>query len=241
MSQRLYLAPELVAGATRTLDSDDSHYLARVLRLKAGAALRCFDGSGGEWDARLSTSSTKASVITLGELVRSDPEPQRRMHLAQGWLKGQAMDQTVQKATELGISDFWPVVATRSNVKLDDARTRNRGRHWQRIARAAAEQSERLFLPVVHEPRKLEDFLAAAPCDQLLFLEPGCDPLPSVLPERSLALLVGPEGGWTAEECKMARAAGAGLYGLGKLVLRAETAPLAALAAIRHGWGWASS
>ncbi|MDH3643516.1 MAG: 16S rRNA (uracil(1498)-N(3))-methyltransferase [Gammaproteobacteria bacterium] len=240
MSQRLYLAPELAAGATRTLDSDDSHYLARVLRLKAGAALRCFDGRGDEWDARLTTSSTRASVVTLGELIRSVPEPGHRLHLAQGWLKGQAMDQTVQKSTELGISDFWPIVATRSNVKLDEARTRNRVRHWQRIARSAAEQSERLFLPVVHDPQRLADFLAAAPCDQLLFLEPGCDPLPSDVPEQSLGLLVGPEGGWAPEESQAARAAGAGMYGLGSLVLRAETAPLAALAAIRHGWGWAS-
>jgi len=238
MSQRLYLAPPLAAGAERTLDAEDSHYLVRVLRLKSGSQLRCFDGAGSEWLAHLSQASTRASVVSIGELVRSAPRPDAELHLAQALLKGQAMDQTVQKATELGISDLWPLVASRSNVRFDDARAQNRMRHWQRIARSAAEQSERLFLPRLHTPRSLKDFLDAPPCPLLLFLEPGCEPLPSNLPYGTLALLVGPEGGWTDDECNLARRADARLYGLGDLVLRAETVPLAALAAVRHGWGW---
>ena len=238
MSQRLYLPPPLAPGTQRTLDADDSHYLIRVLRLKTGAELRCFDGRGSEWTARLTKSSTRASEVTLGELTRSQPEPDHALHLAQGWLKGQAMDHIVQKATELGASDLWPIMASRSNVKIDDARTANRMRHWQRISRGAAEQSERLYLPALHAPRSLEDFLTDVTCQRLLFLQPGCEPLPRDLPRASLALAVGPEGGWTAQECEMAQRANASLHGLGSLILRAETAPVAALAAVRHAWGW---
>jgi 16S rRNA (uracil1498-N3)-methyltransferase len=238
MSQRLYLPPPLLAGAEHSLDSEDSHYLVRVLRLKTGAALRCFDGRGNEWAAQLSRSSTRSSVVTLGQLVRTSDQPTTGLHLAQGWLKGQAMDQTVQKATELGVTDIWPISATRSNVKLDAGRTEGRMRHWRRIARSATEQSERLYLPTLHEPRSLEEFLAALPCERLLFFEPGNPPLPTDLAKQTLALLIGPEGGWTPDECALAKLANADLYGLGDLILRAETAPLAVLAAIRHGWSW---
>jgi len=238
MSQRLYLSPPLAEGAERTLDSDDSHYLVRVLRLKSGAGLRCFDGEGNEWDARLTHASTRASVVSLEGLVRSAAAPDIELHLAQAWLKGQAMDHTVRSATELGVSDVWPIIASRSNVRLDDARAEGRVHHWQRIARSAAEQSERLYLPRVHAPRSLQEFLEVPPCELLLFLEPGSEPLPNVLPRASLALLVGPEGGWSADECAMAKRANAAQHGLGDFVLRAETAPLAALAAVRHGWSW---
>lgn len=238
MNQRLYLSPPLSVGVERTLDSEDSHYLVRVLRLKPGAHLRCFDGEGSEWAAQLTRSSTRASVVRVAELVRCEGPCELQLHLAQGWLKGPAMDQTVQKATELGISDFWPISAARSNAKIDDARAHGRMRHWQRIARSATEQSERLYLPRLHAPRGLSEFLGRPPCPKLLFLQPGCEPLPTNLPRQALALLVGPEGGWTPDECNMARHANADLHGLGSLILRAETAPLAALAAVRHGWGW---
>ena len=238
MTQRLYLSPPVLVGADRTLDAEDSHYLVRVMRLKPGARLRCFDGEGSEWAAHLTRANTRASTVELGELLRYEDPFEPLLHLAQGWLKGQAMDQTVQKATELGISDFWPIAASRSNVKLDESRTRNRMRHWRRIARSATEQSERLYFPSIHAPRNLADFLVHAPCEKLLFLEPGCEPIPTSLPLQAMVLLVGPEGGWTSDECAMAKRAKADFRGMGGLVLRAETAPLAALAAVRHSWHW---
>ncbi|MCZ6709069.1 MAG: 16S rRNA (uracil(1498)-N(3))-methyltransferase [Gammaproteobacteria bacterium] len=238
MNPRLYLSPPLSKGAERTLDSEDSHYLARVLRLKPGAQLRCFDGEGSEWLAELTTSNARAIVVTLAKLVRFEHRPNFELHLAQGWLKGQSMDQVVQKATELGITDFWPISAARSKVRIDESRTYNRMHHWQRIARSATEQSERLYLPRLHQPRNLDDFLKRPPCKTLLFLEPGCAALPTDLARQSLVLMVGPEGGWTTEERNMAERTNAHLHSLGDLILRAETAPLAALAALRHGWEW---
>ncbi|MFP6814908.1 MAG: 16S rRNA (uracil(1498)-N(3))-methyltransferase [Pseudomonadales bacterium] len=238
MNPRLYLQPPISEGAEFTLNSEDSHYLGRVLRLKHGNQFRCFDGGGSEWSAQLTTANPRASAVTVGELVRFEHPPQFELHLAQSWLKGQSMDQVVQKATELGISDFWPISAARSNVRIDESRTRSRMQHWQRIARSATEQSERLYLPRLHQPRDLGDFLKRPPCESLLFFEPGCPTLPTDLARQTLVLLVGPEGGWTTEERNMAQHANAHLHGLGDLILRAETTPLAALAALRHGWQW---
>ncbi len=90
----------------------------------------------------------------------------------------------------------------------------------------------------MHEPRRLEAFIDERPCQRLILLDPGAAALPRELPFESMALLVGPEGGWTEQERERSEAAGADRYGLGELILRAETAPIAALAAVRQTWGW---
>jgi 16S rRNA (uracil1498-N3)-methyltransferase len=238
MSRRIYLEASLLPGATLRLDPDQSHYLTRVMRLKAGDALRCFDGSGREHAARLAEPNPRSCSIEIAEELRNAAPATVRLHLAQAWLKGQAMDLVIQKATELGVTDIWPIEAVRSNVKIDAGRAAGRLLHWRGIAKSATEQSERLFLPKVHEPRRLEALLTERPCQRLILLDPGASPLPGALPFDSLALLVGPEGGWTQQERELAEAAGADRYGLGDLVLRAETAPIAALAAVRQSWGW---
>jgi 16S rRNA (uracil1498-N3)-methyltransferase len=238
MSRRIYLEASLEVGETIRLDPENSHYLTRVMRLKAGDALRCFDGTGREHAARLANPNPRSCSIEIAQELRHSAEPPLKLHLAQGWLKGQAMDSVIQKATELGVTDIWPIEAMRSNVRIDAGRTARRLLHWRGIARSSTEQSERLFLPRLHEPRRLEAFVDHRPCQRLILLDPGAAALPGGLPFDSLALMVGPEGGWTEHERQMAEAAGADRCGLGNLVLRAETAPIAALAAVRQSWGW---
>jgi 16S rRNA (uracil1498-N3)-methyltransferase len=238
MAHRLFLPPSLRAGEARTLSAEHGHYLTRVLRLKPGAEVACFDGTGREFDARLSEASGKTVRLQIEALVRSEPQMPPPLHLALGWLKGQAMDTVTQKATELGISDFWPITASRSNVKINRQRTAGRVEHWQKIACHAAEQSTRLFVPTVHEPISLVEYLQLHTSVPKIMLHPGHPPMGTELPHTPLALLVGPEGGWTASEVDAARAAGASVHGLGEWILRAETAPLAALAGIRQLWSW---
>ena len=238
MSRRLYLETSLRPGETVRLESENAHYLTRVMRLKAGEALRCFDGAGREHAARLADAKGRSCSIEIAEELRIAREPSLRLHLAQAWLKGQAMDSVIQKATELGVTDIWLIEAMRSNVKIDAKRAAGRLQHWRGVARSATEQSERLFLPRLHDPRRLEALLNEPPCERLILLDPGAAALPGVLPYESLALLVGPEGGWTGHERQLCEAAGAHRHGLGELVLRAETAPIAALAAVRQSWGW---
>ena len=220
------------------LNTQRSHYVSHVLRLRPGAELICFDGTGQEFNAILQTSKGKLASLVVGKLTRTPAQPSPALHLAVGWLKGQAMDTVMQKATELGASDLWPVTATRSNVKISPQRTASRLEHWQKIATHAAEQSARLFVPTVHEPVSLTGYLGAHPDLTKVLLHPGYPPLKANLAYAPLALLVGPEGGWTDEEIATATSAGATPHGLGERILRAETAPLAALACIHQLWGW---
>ncbi len=238
MKHRLYIPAPLETGQTIRLDPTKAHYLSRVLRLHKGSELLCFDGLGTAWNATLEDDSARSAALRLIEVVLRQVPPEPRLHLVQGLLKGNGMDQVVQKATELGATDIWLIDARRSNVSLTGERLERKLEHWQRIVESACEQCGQLHLPILRKPQPLAEFLQSPPMAQLIMLTPGAAALPLSLPAGPLALLVGPEGGWSDEEQSLATARGVALQGLGALVLRAETAPLAALAAIRHGWGW---
>ena len=238
MGHRLFLPAPLQSGEALILDTERGHYIARVLRLKRGDRFSCFDGTGQEFAAEVANARGKSVTVQIGELLRAETQPPVSLHLAIGWLKGQAMDTVVQKATELGVSELWPVAANRSNVRISAQRTAGRLTHWRKIATHAAEQSARLQVPSVHQPITLADYLAADPTLPKVMLHPGHEPMGADLPRGALALLVGPEGGWTADEVAAAIAAGASVHGLGELILRAETAPIAALACVHQLRGW---
>lgn len=239
MKHRLYLPPPLSTGAEITLDAERAHYLVRVLRLTRDTRLICFDGEGSAWASTLTTASPKAATLRLDELLEQRPPPVAALHLAQGLLKGAAMDQVIQKATELGVTDLWLVAAARSNVSLDRSRMERKLEHWRKIIQNAAEQCHQLHLPRLHGPLPLTDCLVALSETHLIMLDPGAPALPLQVDGDAIAILIGPEGGWSEPERDLAAGHGVHRHGLGPLILRAETAPLAVLAAIRHGRGWA--
>ena len=243
MKHRLCL-PELHGMAEKglgrqiELGRDHAHYLARVLRMKPGVRLTLFDGQGSEWQAAVVSLSQAAASVVVESAARSEPRP-AELVLAQAWLKGSAMDTVVQKSVELGVTRIHPVLTERSNVRLDAQRMARKLTHLQRIAVSAAQQCETLWLPAITPLANLSDVLAMDRPGRTLFFDPGqAPPEPGDAPEP-LTLLIGPEGGWSDGERALA-AADATVHpaGLGPLVLRAETAPLAALAAIRQSWGW---
>lgn len=235
---RLYVPPPVRPGGTLALDRDRAHYLIRVLRLRRGQEIECFDGRGRAWSATLTDASSRSATLHVGDLVADEPEPEPRLHLVQGLLKGDSMDLVVQKATELGATDLWPVRAERSNVPADPARLERKHGHWQRITENAAEQCGALHVPRLHRVQDLDAFLAVVPQVAVILLDPGAPTLPRSFPRTATCVLVGPEGGWSDGEREQVLSAGAERYGLGKRILRGETAPLAALAALRHGWEW---
>ena len=220
------------------LDSDRAHYLHRVLRLRVDAELSVFDGRGREWRARLTQSNPRHCALTVVELIRSEPPP-TPLVLAQSWLKGGAMDTVVQKAVELGATAIWLLKAERSNVKLDTRRRDNKLAHLARIAMAAAEQSGAVWLPALTQIDSLSALLERTQNLRAIVLDLTQTPL-AVAPEpEPLLLVVGPEGGWSESERAQIRKNEQVLtMGLGPGTLRAETAPLAALSAVRHSWGW---
>ncbi|MGE0625178.1 MAG: 16S rRNA (uracil(1498)-N(3))-methyltransferase [Pseudomonadales bacterium] len=243
MKHRLCL-PALAAvaepgtGTAVTLSSEQAHYLGRVLRLKPGEEVGLFDGRGREWGARLVSISSREASAEIVCLTRSEPAPEPLV-LVQAWLKGSAMDTVVQKAVELGVTGIRLLSADRSNVKLDERRLANKIAHLNRVARSAVEQCESLWLPELSCVNGLRTLLDTPADSRVLFLDPGAPPLSAGSNPAPITLVVGPEGGWSEAERRLALADPAvTAAGLGDLTLRAETAPLAALAAIRQDWGW---
>ena len=224
-------------GTRINLTAEEAHYLGRVLRLRAGAAIGLFDGAGSEWLAEVSSIDGRQATATITELGRTEASP-NALVLVQSWLRSSAMDTVVQKSVELGATAIWLMDADRSNVRADPRRRANRLAHLARIRRSAAEQCETLWLPDLEPVGSLADVLRAERPGRTLFLDLDRPPLTTDAPEP-LTLLIGPEGGWSAQERALAEATESVVpAGLGPLTLRAETTPLAVLAAIRQSWHW---
>jgi len=241
MTHRLYLSElqdSSTADSTIELNRQQSHYLSRVLRLKTGAELLCFDGRGTEWLATMTTVDNRRCTLTLRDKIRQQTATRPILTLAVSWLKGAAMDTVMQKATELGVDTIQVLRSERSNVQLDEKRTANKLHHWHQITISAAEQCGRLFVPEVAAPMNLVDLLEDGFDGQRLMLDLDAPLLDAGSERQALSLLVGPEGGWTDSERALASSHNVPLCGLGGLTLRAETVPLAALAAVQHSWGW---
>ncbi len=216
------------------LTREERHYLCDVLRLPDGAALEVFDGVGGRYPAIL----VAGTVLELGARV-AEPPPARPLVLAQALVKGDKMELVIQKATELGVQAIAPFAAARSVVRLEGDRASERVQRWQRIADEAARQSGRAdvhrVLPIVPFPKLLERSVAEGVRPLVLFERERSRRLSEALAANPgpAHLVIGPEGGFADEEIAAADQAGSETVTLGRLVLRTETAGLAALCVAR--------
>jgi 16S rRNA (uracil1498-N3)-methyltransferase len=238
--RRLFVEVRLAPDTSLTLDPERSHYLCRVLRQRRGDHVLLFCGDGNGYDARIDAADTRACEVHIGDIVATEPAPRLRLHLAQAMIKGDRLDFVLQKATELGVTDVWLVETTRTEVHIEGPRISRRESHWQRIVESAAEQSGRLRLPTLHAPIAFADLLAQPPARQLFLLDPDAPPMTGAPAFDDTMLLVGPEGGFSDDERNDALARGARAMGMGSLILRADTAPVAALAVLRQAWGWSA-
>lgn len=230
--------PDASPGEERALGAPLSHHLVRVLRLREDAPLLAFDGAGHEFRARLLDAGREAR-IRVGELVREEQPPRLALELWVGVSRRTRMEWTLEKAVELGVTTIRPVLAEHSRTRLDDRQAARKLEHWRAVATAAAAQCGRTRLPDLELPRPLADLWELAPGATRLFLSPGAGIALTSLPAPAgrLALLVGPESGFSEAECRRAADAGWQPVRLGPRVLRAETAGPAALAAIQALWG----
>jgi 16S rRNA (uracil1498-N3)-methyltransferase len=238
---RLFSTERLQPHATVSLDGERAHYAGRVLRLRAGDELIVFDGSGGEYGARIDQVTKREMHISTGSHVAREAESALQLHLVQALAKGEKMDFVVQKATELGAVRISPVHTDHSVVKLAGERAAKRRDHWQKVAQSACEQCGRNRVPIVDAPQSLLNWMGDNAASELprFMLQPGAsDSLAALRPNGpGVILLVGPEGGFS--EAEYARAAAAGLQAvrLGPRILRTETAAIAALSAAQAAWG----
>ncbi len=224
---RLFVRGELSESARLELDAKQANYLGNVMRLGEGAELLVFDGSSGEWLARIVEAGKKRMTLSVERQTR-EPEVIPDVWLAFAPVKRNQTDWLVEKATELGVAKLLPVMTRRTiaeRVKLE---------RLEAIAIEAAEQCGRTRLPEIAEPQPLTRFLEhRAPGRTLYFAdEAGGETAASAFKPGPAIILTGPEGGFTEEERAAIRAAPDTVpVSLGPRILRAETAALAALAA----------
>lgn len=239
---RIYHPHRLSEGADTCLEESASNHVLRVLRLRAGAELRLFDGSGDEFEATLTGSAGGRAQVRIGRRHTRDVESPLLITLAQGISRGERMDLTLQKSVELGVHRIVPVVTAHTQVRLSGERLERRHQHWQGVIAAACEQCGRTRLPELLPVVTLDEWLDSNPEPESLRLvldhraEHRLGSLPR--PDRAVTLLIGPEGGLEESEIAAAgRRAGYVPLGLGPRILRTETAGLAALAALQTLWG----
>ncbi len=155
-----------------------ARHLTTVLRLKAGAPLVLFDGSGFEFEAVLEKADKKHTLVSISRMHGPAVESSLRVTLAQGVSRGERMDYTVQKAVELGVAVIIPVLTDRSVVRMDEKSALRKQQHWQQVVMSACEQSGRVRLPQVQLPVSLDTFLASKqPANLKLLLDPKADML----------------------------------------------------------------
>ncbi|MGE5625088.1 MAG: 16S rRNA (uracil(1498)-N(3))-methyltransferase [Bacillota bacterium] len=234
--------PKPLRGETRVqLSPTAARHVLTVLRLKPGATMTLFDGSGFEFPGTLDETDKKHAWVTLSGMHGPVVESPLKVTLAQGVSRGERMDYTVQKAVELGVADIVPVLTERSVVKLDAASAEKKRQHWQGVAVGACEQSGRVRVPEVQPPVSLASYLATSTVAGLKLLldsQAGSSLDDMAGPEDGgVTLLVGPEGGLSESEVALAVRVGFKGLKLGPRILRTETAALVALSLLQSAWG----
>lgn len=241
-TSRVFIHPDHVplVNERLPLTDDQSHHLLKVLRCRAGDTVHLFDGAGRSWVATLAPEGRRTCYAHINSELPPVPKPWPLV-ACMALLKGDALDRAVQKCTEIGTTAIVLLDTEFTSVARDDAQRGRRLEHLNRIVSSACEQSGAGWRPGLTGPSSLREALTGdllVSSRQKIVLHPKGDPLPITLPRLPTALFTGPEGGWSDVELSDLAAAGARVFRLGSQVLRAETAPLAGLVAIRHGWGW---
>lgn len=240
---RIFVAADRLGAAQVTLAKDAHHYLTQVLRLRAGDPVTVFDGLGTEVAAQVDGQDAHTTTLSLGSRTAVISRG-ARITLLQAIPKGERMDWLTEKATELGVCTIVPMITMRSVVKPAAAATKLR--RWRTLASEAARQCGRADVPIIEDPVTFDKAIAAAAtiARKALLWESAPGPALRSLfpPEQNLsgvpvALVIGPEGGFAAEEVAAAEAQGFIAARLGDRILRVDTAAITALAIVQSAAG----
>ena len=232
--------PNRSADAAIALPSAGAYHVVRVLRMREGAPLILFDGSGIDHHAEIVRIEGDKVSVRLGNSTPGTAESPLRITLVQGVSRSDRMDWTLQKATELGVAAIAPVLTSRSVVRLDAKQAEKKQVHWRGIVIGACEQCGRSRIPAVSTPMPLRDYFTKVRKEGMrLVLSPSAPALLTgiaSLPNK-VELLIGPEGGLDDDELLAAQKAGFMPVRLGPRVLRTETAAVVALTVFQALWG----
>ena len=246
MHARFYHPVKITVGQIIELSTENKHHAARVLRLRKGDAITLFNGHGGEFSAHIENISKSSTTVLIDTYHDIECESPLHIELAQAICVNEKMDWIIQKTVELGVTCIQPITTDRSIVHLSDERSSKRLQHWQKIVISACEQCGRNHVPQILPLITLLEWLsqkktAQSEHDVRFMLSTtateGLRDIPKPPTDANLALVIGPEGGFTQEEEAAILHTGFISVRLGKRVLRTESAALAAIATMQALWG----
>ncbi|MBN3525891.1 16S rRNA (uracil(1498)-N(3))-methyltransferase [Paenibacillus apiarius] len=253
--QKYFIAPEQFGEQHIQITGNDAHHIMNVMRAKPGAIVLVSDGASREAKAAIERCENGTVEARIVELLDADREPAVLVSIAQSLPKGDKMELIIQKCTEIGAGRFIPFVSERTIVQYDQKKEAKRLERWGKIAKEAAEQSHRNRVPAIDSAvswKALAEHFSGHDLVLLCYEDEAGTLLRDVLepfyktfhsetaqPQQAARILViiGPEGGFSAREVEAAVAAGARCVSLGRRILRAETAGMAACACIMYQFG----
>lgn len=219
-------------GPEVTVEGEEFHHAIRVVRAREGEEVEVFDREGNAARATILTIGRDRALLRTGERIPSRESP-LAIHLAMAIIQLEKFELVLQKATELGVRSFIPLVT--EHVELRPERYANKSERWQKIVFEAVKQSGRAYVPPIGAPRHFNDVISASGTKLLFDADRTASERPPSLID--VTLLIGPEGGWSEDELRIAEENGALFEQLGPRRLRAETAAIAAttIVAARYG------
>ena len=226
-----------IDGNTAVISGDDAKHLSKVLRAKIGEKVTVCDKCGFDYECEIAEIGENV-VLNILNKSENETEPTACVHLFQALPKSDKMEFIIQKAVELGVSEITPVLTSRCVSRPDEGKMKKKIARWNLVAEAAAKQSGRGIIPVVHEMQNFPDALKSASEYEisLIFYENGGERINELISSdaKSVSIFIGSEGGFDESEIKKAESAGLKTATLGKRILRCETAPVASLAIIMN-------
>ena len=240
--RRFFIKREDIKEDRGLIQGDEAHHMIHVLRLKIGSKLILLDGEGTEYDATIDGIQGEGVTLTLTASRTDAPSSTPPVTLCQAFLKEKKMDDLVRHLTELGMATFQPFFSTRVVARPKGDKLAKREARWEKIGGEAVKQCGRTTAPVINPTADFKPLLQSLPSGEntlkLFFWEEAQVSFKEIemiaaKGVENIVLMIGPEGGFTPEEAEMAKASGFLVAGLGTRILRAETAPLAALSIVQ--------
>lgn len=237
---RFFVPSENINDNSIIINGTDVNHIKNVLRYRVGDTLNISDSSGTEYVCTIALFADDYIELTINEKLKCDTELGIKLVLFQGLPKKDKMELIIQKAVELGATEIYPVNNERSVVKLDDKKAGQKAERWNKISEAAAKQSGRMIVPLVHEPVSYSEALKIAkeldyvmvPYENAEGISYSSECINEAVKTNSIGVFIGPEGGFAASEIDKAKSTGAKVISLGKRILRTETAGLTVLSVI---------
>jgi len=241
--RRFLVEKDRISGNRAFLKEDEARHIGKVLRLGVGDTIYLLDEEGSTYHAVITARDAKTVEVEIVEKITAPKEPSMEIVLGQAIPKAQKMDLIVQKATELGVSSIIPCLSDRSVPLLDAERSLRKQMRWQKVAAEATKQCGRTIVPQVDAIIPFRGLLNRWDENSLkimLWEDEKNSTLKDLLkthqPSARVVILVGPEGGFSAQEVAMAREAGFHTVSLGKYILRTETAGMSLLSIVHYEW-----